>query len=261
MLERHLGLDLFARHHRGVRLNRDGTEYLAHVQRILDEVHGVTERLVTRGRSRRLKIVCIEVLAEKWLMPRLSDFKEAHPDIVIGLHTEHREIDPVRQDVDIWITYGHAVAPGLVREPLIAETLLAVCSPALLQERDAPETPGELASWPLLYDFEWADDWTHWFAHHGVPPPDLSLASGFRLYSMLVQAAVTGMGAAVGHAAMIAEELGSGRLVPLFEEPVTAPSRYVLVTTTGSRQRAEVMAFRDWIVGQARGCGNRPRDA
>ena len=261
MLERHLGLNLFTRHHRGVRLNREGAEYLAKVQRLLGEVHEVTEQLATRGRGRRLKIVCIEVFAEKWLMPRLSDFTEAHPDIVISLHTEHRDIDPVRQDVDVWITYSDEVAAGLVCEPLITEHLLAVCSPALLLKKGVPDTPDELLSWPLLYDSIWVDDWAHWFTHHGVPPPDLSLASGFRLYSMLVQAAVTGIGAAVGHVTMIAGELESGQLVALFQEPVAAPSRYLLVTTAISREKSEVKVFRNWIARQARESQNRSRDA
>ena len=76
---------------------------------------------------------------------------------------------------------------ALLEETLYEEELLPVCSPALLAARGRP----------LLYDLGWDADWSYWFARQGEPTPDLSRASGFRLYSMLVQAAVHGIGAAL----------------------------------------------------------------
>ena len=105
--------------------------------------------------------------------------------------------------------------------------------------------------WPLLYDLVWAPYWSHWFAHHGVAPADLSEASGFRLYSVMVQAAVEGMGVALGHATMIADELERGTLVPLFEGAVAAPARYLLCSPPASLSKPGVLAFRDWIRRQA----------
>ena len=74
-----------------------------------------------------------------------------------------------------------------------------------------PREPADLHSWPLLYDLHWKTYWSHWFAHQGAKDADLSHASGFRLYSMMVQAAVDGMGVALGHSLMIARELEQGR--------------------------------------------------
>ena len=86
----------------------------------------------------------------------------------------------------------------LLEETLYEEELLPVCSPALLAARGRPRTPADLGGWPLLYDLGWDADWSYWFARQGESTPDLSRASGFRLYSMLVQAAVHGIGAAIG---------------------------------------------------------------
>ncbi len=110
--------------------------------------------------------------------------------------------------------------------------------------------PGELHGRPLLYDLHWTSYWAHWFAHHGVKPPDLSRALGFRLYSMMVQAAVDGMGVALGHSLMIARELEEGQLVTLFDTPVPASDRYLLVTSPASRRKPEVRAFRERILEQ-----------
>ena len=258
MLEKHLDVPLFDRHHRGVRLNRRGWAYLKEVQRILAEVHGVSER--QRRWPRRVRIVSVEAVAEKWLVPRLATFTAAHPGVALELETNHRGVDPDRRDFDAWLAYtGETAAPRpvtsredtLLEETLYEEQLLPVCSPVLLAARGRPSGPADLGDWPLLYDLGWDADWAYWFARQGQATPDLSRASGFRLYSMLVQAAVTGLGAAIGRPMLIARELASGTLVPLFDRRAEAPERCCLITTAAARQRPEVRAFRAWILGEA----------
>ena len=73
-----------------------------------------------------------------------------------------------------------------------------------------PGGPVDLHDWPLLYDLGWDADWPYWFARQGQPSPDLSRASGFRLYSMVVDAALEGMGTAIGRSAVIAREMERG---------------------------------------------------
>ena len=69
---------------------------------------------------------------------------------------------------------------------------------------------------------------------------------------MLVQATVTGIGAAIGRPMLIARELERRTLVPLFNRQAEAPERCCLITTAAARQRPEVRAFREWILHEAR---------
>ena len=257
-LERHLDVPLFDRRPRGVRLNRRGQAYLKEVQRILAEVHGVSER--QRRWPRRVRIVSVEAVAEKWLVPRLPAFKAAHPAVAIEIETNHRGVDPERRDFDAWFAYtGETAAPRpvtrredtLLEETLFEEDLRPVCSPALLVALGRPGSPADLHDWPLLYDLGWDADWSYWFGCQGQPTPDLSRASGFRLYSMLVQAAVHGLGVAVGRPALIARELESRALVPVFDRQAAAAERCCLITTAAARQRPEVQAFREWVLREA----------
>ena len=258
MLEKHLEVPLLERRHRSVRLNRRGRAYLKEVQRILAEVHGVSER--QRRWPRRVRIVSVEAVAEKWLVPRLATFKAEHPEVAIELETNHRGVDPDDRNFDAWFAYtGETAAPRpvtsredtLLEETLYEEDLLPVCSPALLAALGRPQDPADLEEWPLLYDLGWDADWAYWFTRQGQSTPDLSRASGFRLYSMLVQAAVHGIGAAVGRPMLIARELESRTLVPVFDRQAEAPERCCLITTTASRQRPEVQAFREWVLEEA----------
>ena len=261
MLEKHLDTPLFSRRHRSVRLNRHGRAYLKDVQRVLAEIHAVSERHRLRPRTRRVRIVSVEAVAEKWLMPRLAAFTAAHPDIAVELETNHRGVDPERRDFDAWLAYtGETAAPRPVTRPedtlyedtLYEEELRPVCSPALLAAKGKPLDPADLHRWPLLYDLGWDADWSYWFARQGQPSPDLSKASGFRLYSMLVRAAVSGIGAAIGRPMLIERELDDRTLVPIFDRQAEAPERCCLITTAASRHKSEVQAFRDWILGEAR---------
>ena len=257
-LEAHLGAPLFERHRRGVRLTLRGQTYLPEVQRILAEVHGVTER--HSRQPRRVRIISVEAVAEKWLLPRLAALGAAHPDIAIELETDHRGVDPDQRGFDAWIAYtGATAAPrpvtrredSLIEETLYEEQLFPVCSPALLAARGQPRGPAELDGWPLLYDLGWDTDWVYWSTCQHQPAPDLSRASGFRLYSMVVDAAAQGLGAAIGRPALIARELASGLLVPVLEHQADAPERCCLITTASARRKPEVQAFRKWILRQA----------
>ena len=255
---RHLDVELFDRCQRSVRLNRRGQTYLKEVQRILADVHGVSQR--HRREPERGRVVSVEAVAEQWLVPRLANFTAAHPDIAIELETNHRGIDPDRCDFDVWLAYtGETAAPRpvtrredtVLEEMLYEEELLPVCSPALLAARGRPGCPADLHGWPLLYDLGWDADWAYWFARQGESAPDLSRASGFRLYSMLVTAAVNGVGAAIGRPMLIARELERGALVPMFHRQSEAPERCCLLTTAAARQRPEVQALREWILREA----------
>ena len=150
----------------------------------------------------------------------------------------------------------------MLEETLYEENLLPVCSPALLAARGRPDGPADLDDWPLLYDLGWDADWSYWCGCQGQSTPDLSRASGFRLYSMVVQAAVHGIGAAIGRPMLIARELADRTLVPVFDRQAEAPERCCLITTAASRQRPEVRAFREWVLEEARtaaaGAARRP---
>ena len=250
-LEKHLGYDLFERRARGVVLNSRGMAYYTEIQSLLAQIHDVTAR--HRSANGRLRIVSVESIAERVLMPRLAEFRAAHPDIVIELETNHRGMDSSRRDFDAWIAYvGETATPhpeGLDAEPLFEERLFPVCSPGLLKELGRPVGPSDLKNLPLLVDLGWDGDWAYWFACQGERMPDLSNAWAFRLYSMVVDAAIAGMGVALGHGMLIARELASGRLVPLLTDDDPPTTRCCLITTDSAKRKPGLQEFRHWLRG------------
>ena len=252
-LEEHLGGFLFDRVKRRVRLNRQGKAYLTEVQEILSAIHDVTERQRSDSRPARLRIVSAEAVAERWLLPALVDFASVHRGTVFDLETRVDGSGDGRRDFDACVTCIDETATlgdGLCDELLFEESLTAVCSPALLDRLGTPSTSEDLRSWPLLSGPMWDANWAHWFAAQACRPPDMTLAWSFDCYGLIARAAVAGTGAAVGHPALIGRELRAGELVPVLENQNPVPVCYRLITTTRSRSKPEVQAFRAWLVGR-----------
>ncbi len=259
-LEAYLELALFDRRPRGIRLNRHGSAYLREVGPRLAALANTTDRHRVGPEVRRLNIIAVEPVAERWIMPRLPAFRAIRPDIAITLETDLLAVDTKWQDFDIWIAYSGGVGEPcamtafpetVVEETLFEEALFPVGSPGLIERLGRPRTPADLLDWPLLYHLGWPTDWSLWFRSQGEAGPDLSRASGFRVFGMALRAAVEGMGAFVGRPSAIGEELEQGTLVPLFERQRQARSRCRMVTAGDARHRDEVRMFRDWILRQA----------
>ena len=256
-LERYLGVKLFERQSHGLALSVRGQAFLVEVRHTLSAFDNTAERFRAGAKDGALKLVAVEAFAEMWLMPRLPAFRCAHPEIVIEFETslgDHHEVDPAGRAFDVWIAFVASVPRTVQSEVLFEETLVPVCSPGFLASRGRPEHPTDLHGWPLLYDLAWDDYWAHWFASREAGAPDMSRASGYRLYSMMIQAALKGMGVALGHSLLIAPYLEDGTLVGLFEPPVAAPARYFLATAPGSGEKPEARAFLDWLRAETGKC-------
>ena len=122
-------------------------------------------------------------------------------------------------------------------------------------------SPADLGDWPLLYDLGWDGDWSYWFARQGESTPDLSRGSGFRLYSMLTQAVVQGIGAVIGRPMLIARanraRAGEQDAGPDLRPPGRGARGCCLITTAAYRQRPEVQAFQGVGPRRGAGCGRR----
>jgi LysR family glycine cleavage system transcriptional activator len=195
--------------------------------------------------------------AFKWLFPRLIRFDQSHPDIPISIITDSTPTDFTNDQVTLAIRYGLGRHRGLHVERLFGETLFPVCAPSLL-ERGPPLTcVSDLAHHTILMD-DFAKIrgkgpcWESWLKAAGA---DLEIEANARRFgqaNMVVQAAVEGLGVALGREPLVIDELNAGRLVRPF--PITAPSdfAYYLVCPEDRLKEPRVAAFRDWLMVEAK---------
>ena len=252
-LEHELGVRLFIRQNRALTLTAEASEYLPGVRAAFNDLRLATDRLLRREDDHVLTVSTLASLAAKWLLPRLSAFQEAHPGIDVRITTSATLVDFQRDNVDAAIRYGRGQWQGLRADWLMADEVFPVCSPALLKGGRPLRSPEDLRDHVLLHTSNAnSDDWRLWLTAAGLPA-DLSRQPGitFDLIFMTIQAAIDGIGVAMGRTSYVQDDITKGRLVVPFKIALPADAGFYLVSPQGRRDTPKLAAFRKWLVGSA----------
>ncbi|MBN8980856.1 MAG: transcriptional regulator GcvA [Rhizobiales bacterium] len=248
-LEEELGLKLFERKSRSLVLTPKASEYLPGIRAAFQDLRFATDRLLRKDDDKVLTLSMITSLATKWLLPRLPAFQQMHPDIDVRITTSTALVDFRGGDVDAAIRYGRGQWAGLRAEWLMADELFPVCSPALLEGPNALKKPEDLARFTLLHTSGYVEDWRVWLTAAGLPA-DIAKNPGltFDLSLMTVQAAVDGIGVAIGHTAFVQDDIAKGRLVAPFDITLPEDAGYYFVAPQQNTKVPKIAAFRDWLM-------------
>jgi LysR family transcriptional regulator, glycine cleavage system transcriptional activator len=251
-LEEELGIRLFVRQNRALALTPKARDYLPGVRAAFNDLRLATDRLLRKDDDNVLTISTLASLAAKWLLPRLTAFQEAHPGIDVRITTSTGLVDFKGGDVDAAIRYGRGHWPGLRAEWLMADEVFPVCSPALLTGKRPLRRPEDLRDHVLLHNTNNSDDWRLWLTASGLPA-DISKQPGitFDLILMTVQAAIDGIGIAMGRTSYVRDDIAKGRLVVPFEIALPADAGFYLVSPEATADPPKLRAFRNWLTAAA----------
>ena len=185
--------------------------------------------------------------AAYWLLPRLADFNERHPDIEVNIRATRSLTDFTRDGVDMAVRFGPGTWAGLRSIKLYDEELIPVCSPALRGGR-LPRVPSDLLKMPLLHDER--QPWSLWFEAVGLDYPRRRSRTALQRPDLLLPAAIAGLGVALARASLVEADLKSGRLVRLFSRSVPTKYSYFIVYPPGSETRGKIQTFQQWLLEQ-----------
>ncbi|TGE01292.1 transcriptional regulator GcvA [Methylobacterium nonmethylotrophicum] len=249
-LEAWLQLPLFERHNRRVVLTEVGRRYLAEIGAALDRVALATAREVERGRPRLLRVNALATFTLRWLIPRLSAFQLANPAVEVRLTTSNVPLAQIAEPFDVAIRGGPDARPGHVGRLFLPETRIPVCSPGLLRRLPLAE-PAELCRHTLLHAATMTQVWPQWLRAAGVPDLQPQASVTLEHFYLTLQAALDGLGVAMGPARLIADDVAAGRLTLPFAGPsLPARSYHTFVPETRAEDPA-VRAFCAWLVAAA----------
>src|SRR6476659_617514 len=252
-LEEELGIRLFVRQNRALALTPEARDYLPGVRAAFNDLRLATDRLLRKDDDKVLTVSTLASLAAKWLLPRLTDFQEQHPGIDVRITTSTSLVDFQRDNVDAAIRYGRGQWPGLRADWLMADELFPVCSPSLLRGDKPLRCPEDLKSHMLLHTSNAnSDDWRLWLTAAGLPA-DIARQPGitFDMIFMTIQAAIDGIGVAMGRTSYVRDDIAKGRLVVPFKIALPADAGFYLVSPQGRRDPPKLAAFREWLAGSA----------
>ena len=259
-LEEELGIRLFIRQNRSLTLTPQAREYLPGIRAAFNDLRLATDRLLRKDGDRVLTVSTLASMAAKWLLPRLASFQQAHPEIDVRITSSASLVDFRNDDVDAAIRYGRGHWPGVRADWLMAEELFPVCSPELLKGGKPLRCPEDLAHHTLLHTSGgYFDDWRLWLTAAGLPS-DISKQPGasFDLTLMTVQAAIDGLGVALGRSTYVEGDIAKGRLVVPFKITLPSDAGFYLVSPEGRAEPAKLSAFRQWLLASAKGTAKAP---
>ena len=245
-LETHLGTTLLTKAGRGVALTEAGERYF---EMIADDVQRVTEatQRIRGFRSRSvLTVRTTPTLGSKWLLPRLSSFLDANPDVELRLNATTEPTDFSREAVDLEIRHGEGRWPGMFVEGLAEEAFLPVCSPSYAKALSmaATDLPGQR----LIHSVKAQVQWSQWFAMAGAMPTPEWRRLLFDRSHMAIDAAVDGLGVALESTLMMWRELRDGSLVcPVVNPPRVTLTTQWIVCPFDHLHRAKVRLFMEWL--------------
>jgi LysR family glycine cleavage system transcriptional activator len=250
MLEGWLGVSLFERHNRRVVLNEAGRSYAAEIGAALDRVALATARQIERGRPRLLHVNALATFTLRWLIPRLSGFQIAHPAIEVRLTTSNVPLASLADPFDVAIRGGPQTRPGHVAQPFLTERRMPVCSPGLLQRLPLRD-PQALRHHTLLHAATLPEVWPLWLGAAGVPDLVPQASVTLEHFYLTLQAALDGLGVAMGPERLIADDLAAGRLIRPFAGPSLPARSYYTYVPEARADDPTVRAFCAWLTEAA----------
>jgi len=255
-LEDELGVVLFNRLTRRLELTRAGQSLAQRVDRAVGDIARAVGDLDDESDERRLAVTMLPSVASRWLVPRLSRFHARNPDIELQVIADPSLLDLRSAAIDVAIRFGRGAYPGYAATVLMPDSVFPVCSPRLIAKHGPVNSIEDLLDLPLLHDSATegdgsGSDWRSWLNH--LDRGDLSWHNGQRFSDagLLIEAAMLGLGVALGRASLVSDLVADGTLVcPL---PLSAPTAfsYHLLALPEAAAMPKIVRFREWLQAEA----------
>jgi LysR family glycine cleavage system transcriptional activator/LysR family transcriptional regulator of beta-lactamase len=247
-LEAQLGRSLFARHANALALTDAGRLLLPELTASFDRIAGAVQRASGAGSRPVLTVGVGPTFAMRWLIPRLGRFQAQHPGIDIHITTGGAAA-PLRDEWTCSVTPGRNATAGVTSLPLFSPWYSPVCAPRVAKRLREPK---DLYRATLLDVRHAPKDWSHWLAKAGVDEAKIGNRVVFEFYAFAMQAALDGVGVAIGLHPYIVDDLAAGRLVAPFELAVRKEQGWYLTFRDESKLDPHFSAFMEWIAKEAR---------
>src|SRR5437667_7884252 len=271
-LEDYLGVQLFKRAGRGVQLTEAARACLPKLREGFESLAAAVEMIHLRADETDLQITAPPVFTARWLMPRLADFAKREPKIDVRVVSSSKMVDAgaldsasitsnldLRSDTSgVEIHLGAGDYPGYRADRLFGVSTVVVASPELVKGSPPIREPADLANHTLLHDdamdlVAHGHAWAKWLEVAGVADKvDGTRGPHFSTNILSLEAASQKLGVALALRPLVDADLASGRLCAPFKVELKPQSAYYLVCPEVIAERPAVVAFRKWLLEQAK---------
>jgi DNA-binding transcriptional LysR family regulator len=260
-LENNLGVRLFQRSTRSLKLTEEGERFLAQVSGPLAELQGaIAGAGLDGGRpAGRLKVSMAPTFGQEYLVPMLGEFLRRYPGVLPDWHFDNRQVDLIGNGFDAAIGGGIELTPGLVARELARIRVMLVASPAYMAGRTPPRHPSELANFDGIVRRSVSSgrirSWNLQNGQGEEVQAELRPIAIFDDPGAMACAASLGLGLALVPAPHALPYLERGQLVRLLPEWSADTGTLYLYYSSKKQLPAKTRVFVDFIVQQFRELG------
>jgi LysR family glycine cleavage system transcriptional activator len=255
LLEDNLGVPLFERQARGLRLTAPGQRLHEAVTMGLGHIATTAADLRRVRRAGELTVSTSVTFANYWLMSRVAKFRAAHPEVQLRLVASAPVRDLTASGIDLAVRYGRGNWGGVETLHLLDNHVFPVCAPSYMARRRPLQSVTDLLEETLLhlveFDRNWVS-WESWLAAMGVTAPARGPSLEFDNYLVLTQAVLDGQGIALGGGRLAEDFLARGQLVRPIEAMLRSEQSFYLLIPSDQPLSPQAKAFRDWILVEAK---------
>lgn len=253
LLEQHYNLPLFVRGHRSITLTEQGAELLVSVEKSLNIMRDASKDLFAKNGANAVNLAATNSVAALWLMPKLRKFNRTNERVKIMLVASDSDSECLSDRMDLSILRGEGDWPGFDSKLLFGETIYPVCAPRYLKANPGAADLSQLANLDLIEvdspHTEWMN-WRTWLDRQGVSDVLPDRGAYFNTYPLAVQAAIDGLGVALGWGHLTDHLIESGELVrPLGSLHTRTSSGYYLLKSKAKKQFHEQEIVENWLLG------------
>ena len=215
VLEEHLGVSLFVKDGRGIKLTDSGVRLRDASFEAFERLRDVCGELTQSSADAPFVLGCSGSLLARWFIPRLGRLNADLPDLRLHLSAGEGDLDPRRPGLDALLLFAEPPWPADMQVyELVSERIGPVMSPHFSQYQALRQAPAQaLLDEALLHTTSRPQAWPNWAQHHGIEAGALKYGQGFEHLYYLLEAAVAGLGVAIAPQPLVAEDVRAGRLV------------------------------------------------
>lgn len=251
-LESMVGVQLFERFNRSLKLTIEGRLYLISIRNGLENLENATRQLIHRDTSGTLNISVLPSFATKWLSKRIWKFQQQNKSLDVRISAFEWLTDFKKDDCDIAIRYSaNPNYPGLKSELLLDEDVFPICSAKVFESYTGKLTPEKLLKADLCHEDFTTEDWHDWFKAVGIDAKPNLRGTRFSHMVTMLEAVENHQGFSLGRTPLVQDDINRGLLVAPFNHKIKGKMSYYLVYPENTENDQKLQMIRQWLFQEA----------
>ena len=247
-LEAQLGVRLFHRSTRHIRLTAEGEVFNERARRILDDLNDARAMMLQSAQEPQGRLrVSLPVIGYRFLLPHMPEFGRRYPAIELELDFNDRMVDVIEDGLDVVIRSGGMPDSALVARKLGPFRHLLFAADSYLQQAGTPQQPDDLARHACLrYRFPTSGKLQEWQLSRDEAATAPATLVCNNMEAML-EACIAGMGIAYMPDFLTREALQSGALQAVLPEHTQYGGDFWMLWPSSRQLSPKLRAFVDYM--------------